>query len=264
MSAGPTRRVTRRLATQAADPQLSPPVAAAETELKAPSSSASMRVGLPAQSPAMHTPSDRAPGSITPAARRLTRAAAAAGASQPEAAKAGGRAGATPAGKPPLPPTASKAVSAYRSAQRQKEAPTASKAHTVKTGASSPGAAPASCPASLSRSSLAAAAAADDAMARPTTRRSAQQLLTSSPSAEPGCISWDADTASPPTTRGCSIKGAADHPEGTSQLLTSASHDRSAEAQEAQPAAAGKQGGGSKKRSAEVALPHLASQGGLY
>ena len=257
--AGPTRRVTRCLATQAADPQLSPLVSAAETAPKAPSSSASRRVGLPAQSPAMHTPLDRAPDSVTPAARTLTRAAAAAGVSQPEAAKAGGRAGATPAGKPPLPPTASKAVSAYRSAHRQKEVPTASKAHTV----SSPGTAPAPPPASPSGSSLAAAAAADDAVTGPVTRRSAQQLLTSSPGAEPSSISWGAETASPPTTRGRSKKGAANRSVGASQLLASTSHDTSAEAQEAKPAAAGKQGGGSKKRSAEVALSQLASQGEL-
>ena len=267
--AGPTRRVTRRLATQAADSQLSPQVPAAETEPKVPSSSASRRADLPAQSPAMHTPTDKAPNSVTPAARAVTRAAAANRMHHSQAAKTGSRAGATPAGKPPLPPTASKALSAYRSAQRQKEAPTALKeaptalkARTVKTRGSSPGTAPAASPGSPSGSSLAAAAAAaDDAMARPVTRRSAQQLSTSSPGAEPSCISWAAETASPPTTRGRSKEGAADRSEGASQRLVLASHDRSAEAQQAQPAASGKQAAGSKKRTAEVALSELAIQG---
>ena len=257
--AGPTRRVTRRLATQAADSQLSPQVPAAETEPKVPSSSASRRADLPAQSPAMHTPTDKAPNSVTPAARAVTRAAAANGMYHSQAAKIGSRAGATPAGKPPLPPTASKALSAYRSAQRQKEAPTALKARTVKTRGSSPGTAPAASPGSPSGSSL--AAAANDAMARPVTRRSAQQLSTSSPGAEPSCISWAAETASPPTTRGRSKKGAADRSEGASQRLVLASHDMSAKAQQAQPAASGKQAAGSKKRTAEVALSELAIQG---
>ena len=262
--AGPTRRVTRRLATQGTDPQLTPLVSAAETESKASSSSASRLAGPPAQSSAMHTPTDRESDSVTPAARAVTRAAAAAGVSQPEAVKAGSRAGTTPAGKPPLPPTASKAVSAYRSAQRQKDAPTASKAPAGKTKASSPGTAPASSPAyvpaSMSGCFLAAAAAADDATARPVTRRSVQQLLTSS---GPSGTSWERGTASPLTTRGRSKEGAADHPDGASRLCASASHDRSAEAKKAQPAAAGQQGGGSKKRSAEVPLSQLASQGEL-
>ena len=264
--AGPSRRVTRRLAIQGADSQLSPLVSAAKTEPKAPSSLASRRAGLPAQSPAMYTPMDKAPDSVTPAARAVTKAAAAVGVSQPEAAKAGGRAGATPAGKPPLPPTVSKAVSAYRSAQRQKAAPTASKAPTVKTRASCSGTAPASSPASVaaspSGSSLAAAAAADDVTAtRPVTRRSVLQLLPCSPGAQPGRASWEREKASPPTTHGRSKKGAADQSDDASHMF--ASCDRSAEAQEAQPAAAGKQGGGSKKRSAEVSLSQLASQGEL-
>ena len=259
--AGPGRRITRRLATQAADSQLSPQVPAAETDSQA--LLATRGADRHAQSSAMHTSSDRPPASVTPAARAVTRAAAATGVYHPKAAEAGSRDGATPAGKPPLPPTASKAVSAYRSAQRQKEAPTASKAPTVKSRGSSPGTAPASSPASPSGSSPAAAAAADDAMVRPVTRRSAQQLLSSSPGAEPSCISWGTVTASPPTTRGCSKKGAAGHSRGASQRLVSGSHDRPAEAQEYQPAAASKQGGGSKKRSAEVTLSEPASQGRL-
>lgn len=269
-----TRRVTRRLATQAADPQLGAEASAAETDLKAPSTSTSRGAKPHAQSNAMHTPADRvhmsAPDSVTPAARAATRAAAAtAGVGQPEAAEAASRAGVTPAGKPPLPPTASKAVSAYRSAQRQKEAPTASQGPSVKTRASSPGFAPASSPASLPASSPPAAATAGEASARPVTRGSAQQQqhLTSSPDTEPSSTGRDADTAVPPTTRGrtkkADAKSAADYAVGGCQERGPSSHDRSVVALQAQPADAARLGGGSQKRSAKVALSMLACQGEL-
>lgn len=260
-----TRRVTRHVATQAAEPQLSPRVPAAKTDPNAASSSFTRSASRHAHSPAMHTPSDRAPHSTTPAARAVTRSAAGGAMSHPEAAKAASRAGATPAGKPPLPPTASKAVSAYRSSQKQKAAPTASEAPPVRTRGSSPGSALASSPASVPPSYPGSAVAADfHSTARPVTRTSRQQLLTSPPGAEPGSCSWDAETASPPTTRGRRQKGDADQPKQACQSPGSSSHDRAAEAHEAEPAAAGNLSGrGSRKRSAEVPISQLATQGGL-
>lgn len=257
-----TRRVTRRLATQAADSQLSPRVPAAEADPNAPSSSFTRSASQHAQSPAMHTPSDRAPHSATPAARAVTRSAAAAGVmSHPEAAKAASRAGATPAGKPPLPPTASQAVSAYRSSQH-KAAPTASKAPAVRTRGSTPGSAPACSPASVPASYPGSAAAAVGSTARPLTRTSMQQLLTSPPGAAPS--GRNAETASPPTTRGRRQRGDAGISEQASQGPGLASRDKSAEAQEAKSAAASNLSGrGSRKRSAEVPISQLASQGGL-
>ena len=257
-----TRRVTRRLATQAADPQLSLRVPTAETDPKVLSSSLTRSASRHAQSPAMHTPLDRPPHSATPAARPLTRSAAAAAGdmTHPEAVKAASRAGVTPAGKPPLPPTASKAVSAYRSSQKQKAAPAASKAPGVRTRGSSPASSPTSVPGSYPGS---AAAADFYPTARPVTRTSMQQHLTSSPGAAPSTSGWDAETASPPTTRGRRQKGDADLSAQASHAPGSLSHHRAVEAQEAKPAAAGKLGRGSRKRSAEVPISQLASQGGL-
>lgn len=262
-----SRRVTRHLATQA---QRSDQASAAETDGEAPLRSETVSSRTANQSPAMHTPLDTAYGSATgnatPRMRAVTRAAAAAGISLPEAAAAAGRAGVTPAGKPPLPPTASRTVSAYRSAHRQRTGPIAMGMPTVKTRASSPGlGAPASFPPSSPTSSLAAAAAADESTGRPVTRRSAQQQgLTNPPGTQPSGGARDAETVPTPTARGRDKRAAAEvgpDQAGNDHCSPGSASGNLTLERRTQPAVRGKLGGVSKKRRAEVSLAVLESQG---
>lgn len=225
----------------------------------------------------MHIPSDRpsssAPDDMTPAARPITRnfKSSTDGMSHPEVSKALGRFGATPAGKPPLPPTASKAVSAYWSAQKQKEVPATSKAASLKTRASSPGLPP-DPPSTLSSSPTSSSAApmSHQGLARPVTRRlkhQQQQLLLPDAVTDPELTTAEAEpgTASPPTARNFQRNAAASPLAGPAGSMShqpeTSCQGKAVGTHAGQASAAGKLPSASKKRRAEVPLCVLANEG---
>ena len=241
-----------------------------------PVTRASAHADAQKRAPAMHTPTDRPSSSeadnTSPAARPVTRTLKSAGMSHPGVNKALGRFGATPAGKPPLPPTASKAVSAYQSAQKQKQAPVPSKAASLQARASSPGLPPDPSSTSSPGSSLAAAPTSHQKLARPVTRRSKhqqqQQLPDAVTDAEWTTAAAESGTvvvASPPTTRSRHRNPAASPILGAAGSMThlpgSSSQSDAAGTRGVPASEAGKLPGASKKRRAEVSLCLLASEG---
>ena len=287
--AGKTVRITRQLATQAADAQHASRAVSAEEEHPATQRRLTRGLGRAAATlpnSAMHTPSDTPTSSTAvetnSAARMGLRSSGSAHAvgvrhieSGTASRKAAATLGTTPTGKPPLPPTVSKAVSAYRSAHKGQQAAASSKAPSLRTRGSSPALASASLPSfgKAASTSQEGSARPQQGSTHPATRslmqqQHQQQLSGKLSKAAPNAAGEHADVVSLPTVHGRSKQGAAvaaaDDPSGsTGGQPASSSHARETSKTGRQAAAAGKLLSRSRKRVAEVPLCQLASEGEL-